>query len=93
MCLWVKCLNDPATHDAYLRGRYLWPTDRMEESGAYFRKETQIQPDYADAWTGLANLHGEGIAGGVLDPRTNMHLEEEAAKRALALAPNRALPH
>ncbi len=84
---------NPAAHDAYLRGRYLWPTDRMEESGAYFRKATEIQPDYAEAWAGLADFYGEGIAGGVFDPRTNMHLEEEAAERALTLAPNLALSH
>lgn len=84
---------NPAAHDAYLRGRYLWPTDRMEESGAYFRKATEIQPDYAEAWAGLSSFYGEGIAGGLLDPRTNMHLEEEAAERALTLAPNLALSH
>ena len=88
----VRFIN-PAAHDAYLRGRYLWPTERMEESGAYFRKATEIQPDYAEAWAGLANFYGEGIAGGVLDPRINMHLEEEAAERAMALAPNSALSH
>ncbi len=83
----------PAAHEAYLRGRYLWPTFRMEESGAYFRKATDIQPDYAEAWAGLANFYGEGIAAGVLDPRTNIRLEEEAAAHALALAPNLAMSH
>jgi TolB-like protein/DNA-binding winged helix-turn-helix (wHTH) protein len=83
----------PAAHDAYLRGRYLWFTNRMEESGAYFRKATEIQPDYAPAWAGLADYYGEGIAGGVLDPRTNMVPQEQAAKRALQLDPNLAEAH
>lgn len=83
----------PAAHDAYLRGRYLWPTNRMEESGAYFRRATEIQPDYAEAWAGLANFYGEGIAAGLMDPRTSMRLEEEAAARSLALAPHLALAH
>ena len=83
----------PAAHDAYLRGRYLWPTERMQESGPYFQKATEIQPDYAEAWAGLANFYGEGIAGGVFDPRINMPLEEQAAQRALTLAPNLALSH
>jgi TolB-like protein/DNA-binding winged helix-turn-helix (wHTH) protein len=83
----------PAAHDAYLRGRYLWFTDRMEESGAYFRKATEIQPDYADAWAGLADFYGEGIASDVLDPRTNMAPQEQAAQRALQLDPNLAQAH
>jgi tetratricopeptide (TPR) repeat protein len=83
----------PAAHDAYLRGRYLWFTDRMEESGAYFRKATEIQPDYAMAWAGLSMYYGEGIAAGVLDPRTSMAPQEEAAEHALQLDPNLAQAH
>ena len=83
----------PAAHDAYLRGRSLWFTDRMEESGAYFRKATEIQPDYAAAWAGLADFYGEGIAAGVLDPRTSMAPQEQTARRALQLDPNLAQAH
>lgn len=83
----------PAAHDAYLRGRYLWFTDRMEESGAYFRKATEIQPDYAAAWAGLADYYGEGVAAGRLDPRTSMAPEEQAAARALQLDPSLAQAH
>jgi TolB-like protein/DNA-binding winged helix-turn-helix (wHTH) protein len=83
----------PAAHDAYLRGRYLWFTDRMEESGAYFRKATEIQPDYAMAWAGVSMYYGEGIAADVLDPRTSMVPQEEAAERALQLDANLAAAH
>ena len=84
---------NPAAHDAYLRGKYLWFSDKMLDSGAYFRKATEIQPDYAAAWAGLADYYGEGVAAGLLDPRTNLEPEEEAAKRALALAPDLAEAH
>jgi TolB-like protein/DNA-binding winged helix-turn-helix (wHTH) protein len=84
---------NPAAHDAYLRGKYLWLSDKMWESGAYFRQATEIQPDYAAAWAGLADYYGEGVADFVLDPRTSLGPEEEAAKRAVALGPDLAEAH
>lgn len=83
---------NPEAHDAYLRGKYLWFSN-MRDSGAYFRRATEIQPDYADAWAGLADYYGEGAAGDLLDPRTAFGPEEEAAKRALELAPDSAEAH
>ena len=88
----VRYVN-PAAHDAFLRGRYLWPTDRMLESGEYFRKAAQIQPDYAEAWAWLSNYYGEGVAGDLLDPRTNLQLEWNTAQRAIQLDPNLADAH
>jgi TolB-like protein/DNA-binding winged helix-turn-helix (wHTH) protein len=78
----------PAAHDAYLHGRYLWFSARMEESGPWFRRAIELQPDYALAWAGLADYYGEGIAGDVLDPRTSIVPEEQAAQRALELDPD-----
>jgi TolB-like protein/DNA-binding winged helix-turn-helix (wHTH) protein len=75
----------PAAHDAYLHGNYLWFSDQMEESGAWFRKAIDLQPDYALAWAGLSDYYGEGVAGDVLDPRTSMDPLEQAAERALQL--------
>jgi TolB-like protein/DNA-binding winged helix-turn-helix (wHTH) protein len=83
----------PAAHDAYLHGNYLWFGDHMEESGAWFRKAIDLQPDYALAWAGLADYYGEGVAGDVLDPRTSIVPEEQAAERALALDPNLPQAH
>ncbi len=83
----------PAAHDAYLHGNYLWVGDHMEESGAWFPKAIDLQPDYALAWAGLADYYGEGIAGDVLDPRTSIVPEEQAAERALELDPNLPQAH
>ena len=83
----------PAAHDAYLHGNYLWFGDHMEESGAWFRKAIDLQPDYALAWTGLADYYGEGIAADALDPRTSIVPEEQAAQRALELDPNLPQAH
>ena len=57
----IRYVN-PAAHDAYLHGNYLWFGDHMEQSGAWFRKAIDLQPDYALAWAGLADYYGEGIA-------------------------------
>jgi len=84
---------NPAAHDAYLRGKYLWLSDKMQESGAYFRQAIEIQPDYAAAWAGLANYYAEGVANDYLDPRTSLGLWQEAAKRALQLEPDLAEAH
>jgi TolB-like protein/DNA-binding winged helix-turn-helix (wHTH) protein len=84
---------NPAAHDAYLRGKYLWFSDNLEESGKYFQKATEIQPDYAAAWAGLADYYGEAVAGDALDPRIALPKEEAAAKRALELGPDLAEAH
>jgi TolB-like protein len=84
---------NPAAHDAYLHGNYLWFGDHMEESGAWFRKAIDLQPDYALAWAGLSAYYGEGVAGDVLDPRTSLVPQEQAAERALELDPNLPQAH
>ncbi len=65
----------------------------MDESGEYFRKATEIQPDYADAWAWLSAYYGEGIAAHVLDPRTSLLPEWDTAQRALQLDPDLADAH
>ena len=49
-----------AAHDAYLRGRYFWFNNKNEEAGKYFRKATELQPDYAPGWAGLSYYFGLG---------------------------------
>jgi TolB-like protein/DNA-binding winged helix-turn-helix (wHTH) protein len=83
----------PAAHDAYLHGNYLWFGDHMEESGAWFRKAIDLQPDYALAWTGLADYYGQGMVIDALDPRTSIVPEEQAAQRALELDANLPQAH
>jgi TolB-like protein/Tfp pilus assembly protein PilF len=76
---------NPEAHDAYLHGRYLWFTSQYEKSADYFRKATELQPDYALGWTGLADYYGAGAVEGQLDPRTALPAEDAAARKAIAL--------
>ncbi len=74
----------PEAHDAYLRGRYLWFAGKNEEAGKYFRKATELQPDYAPGWAGLSTYYGQG-AGSDLYPKDSIAKGVEAATRAVEL--------
>ena len=76
---------NPEAHDAYLRGEYAWMVGRNEDAGKYFRKAIEIQPDYALAWSGLAEYYGGGALDGYMDPRVANPQIEAAAHRALEL--------
>jgi TolB-like protein/DNA-binding winged helix-turn-helix (wHTH) protein len=47
----------PEAHDAYLRGRYFWLSFDTKQSIAFFQKAIDLQPDYAAAWSGLADSY------------------------------------
>jgi len=74
----------PEAHDAFLRGRYIWFTGDNEEAGKYFKKATELQPDYALGWSGLSMYYGQGILGGEIDPKYSA-AGLEAARKAVAL--------
>ena len=75
----------PEAHDAYLRGRYLWFLHNNKESGDYFARATELQPDYAPGWAGLSSYYGGGAVEGRLDPAKSLPEEEAAARKAVAL--------
>jgi TolB-like protein/DNA-binding winged helix-turn-helix (wHTH) protein len=74
----------PEAHDAFLRGRYIWYTGDNEEAGKYFKKATELQPDYALGWAGLSMYYGQGILDGEIDPKY-LAAGLEAARKAVAL--------
>lgn len=76
---------NPAAHDAYLHGKYLWYQGPNEEAGKYFKKAVALQPDYALAWTGLSDYYAQGMVVGETDPRQNRAAFEAAAQKAIDL--------
>ncbi len=76
---------NPEAHDAYLRGRYIWFSGSNDEAGKYFRKATELQPDYALGWAGLSVYYGAGAIEGDLNPEDAIPQEEAAANKAIAL--------
>jgi TolB-like protein/DNA-binding winged helix-turn-helix (wHTH) protein len=76
---------NPAAHDAYLRGNFLWYSGYNPASGKYFLQATQLQPDYALAWAGLSSYYGAGAMDCYLDPRQALPLSVAAAQKAVEL--------
>ena len=76
---------NPEAHDAYLHGHYLWFSGQNDKAGEYFRKATELQPDYAPGWSGLSIYYGAGAVDGLLDPRTALPAQDVAARKAVIL--------
>jgi TolB-like protein/DNA-binding winged helix-turn-helix (wHTH) protein len=75
---------NPEAHDAYLRGRYFWYSFNIPQALPYFEKAIQLQPDYAAAWSGLADTYA--LAGmGDRPPLQVMPKVLEAARKAVEL--------
>jgi TolB-like protein/DNA-binding winged helix-turn-helix (wHTH) protein len=75
----------PEAHDAYLHGRYFWFVDDYDRSQQYLEKAIQIQPDYALAWSGLADVYAVRAVAGLAPPEGVMAQARAANARALAL--------
>ena len=71
---------NPEAHDAYLRGRYVWFQFDAIHSLEYFQKAIQIQPDYAAAWSGLADAYGIRAVDNEC-PASDITAQTEAAAR------------
>lgn len=72
----------------YLKGRLYWyrfPAPGYEQARGYFEQALALDPDYAQAYSGLADYHGFGAATGVFAPSASWPLMEAAATKAASL--------
>ena len=76
---------NPEAHDAYMRGKYIWYTGSNSKAGEYFKRATELQPDYALGWAGLAYYYGAGAIGGSMSPEDSLAQGEAAAMKAVEL--------
>ncbi len=83
-----------AAYDAYLLGRYHWnlrTTEGMMHATAAFRKAVALDSGYARGWAGLADAYALSIPAEYNVPGLSrdslLTLGEQAARRAIALAP------
>ena len=82
----------PEAHDAYLHGRYFWFTFNVSNTLPYFEKAIQLQPDYAAAWSGLADTYAvDGMQNRL--PSEVSEKAHAAALKALELDPLLAEAH
>jgi TolB-like protein/DNA-binding winged helix-turn-helix (wHTH) protein/Flp pilus assembly protein TadD len=84
-----KAVN-PEAFEAYLKGRYFWNKrtgDGLRTAVKYFNHAIEIDPTYAEAYSGLADSYA--LSGdweyGVLSPQDAFRKAKAAATKALAL--------
>jgi TolB-like protein/DNA-binding winged helix-turn-helix (wHTH) protein len=92
----------PEAHEAFLRGRYYWFSGGgttafhdqiMRKAGEYFKRAVTLQPDYALAWSGLADFYLVSALHGDAPPSDNRPLARAAATHALELDDSLADAH
>jgi len=83
----------PQAHDAYLLGRYFWFAGEYVKSRPYFQKAIDLQPDYAAAWSGLADSCVASAVSGAAPPATVLPQGEMAAQKSLELDDSLAEAH
>ena len=88
---------NPEAHEAYLRGRFLWnqrTEDQLHKAKQYFEEAIAKEPDYAPAYSGLADTYFYLSYGwGHIPPKEGMPLATAAARKAIELDPSAAEGH
>jgi TolB-like protein/DNA-binding winged helix-turn-helix (wHTH) protein/Tfp pilus assembly protein PilF len=79
---------DPGAHEAYLKGRYHW--NQRTEAGLlagikYFQKAIDLDPNYPQAYAGLADCYIMMANWGFMPPADAYLNAEVVARKALAL--------
>ena len=88
--------KNPEAHDLYLQGRYLWSKRDladMQESARLFERATEADPNYALAYTGLADAYTVMAVNAQMSPREALPHAKAALQRALEIDPNLAQAH
>ncbi|HOB54529.1 MAG TPA: protein kinase [Acidobacteriota bacterium] len=87
---------NPAAHEAYLRGRFLWHQrgkTNYEQAVELFQQAVSLDPDYAAAYAGLSDVYQDLYFDTWVPPAVVMPQAEAAAKKALELDPSSAEAH
>lgn len=90
-----KTVN-PDAYEAYLKGIYYW--EKLDEKSVqkalqYFQLATELDPDWADPYAGLANAWGLFSFFGYLPPSVTLPKVYPYLNKALELNPNSAQAH
>ena len=85
--------HNPEAYDAYLQGRYYWnlftPTTTRKALECYLRA-TQLDPNYALAWSGLADAYASSPIHADVRPHDVWQKARRAAEQAVAAEPGLA---
>jgi tetratricopeptide (TPR) repeat protein len=83
-------------YQLYLKGRYHWYKSTPEDSSKareYFQQAIDVDPSFALAYSGLADVYGRAAALGQMRPEEGWPRHEAAVRKALELDPNIAEVH
>jgi TolB-like protein/lipoprotein NlpI len=92
----VKPTNNPAAHELYLQGRYFWNKRNREgfrRAIELFTKATELDPNYALAYAGIADTYALLPIYGFASARDSFPKAKVAALRALRLDDTLAEAH
>jgi TolB-like protein/Tfp pilus assembly protein PilF len=88
--------SKPRAYEAYLKGRYVWlqrNLDSYRQAREYFEQAIALDPNYAQAYAGLADAYQFLGAFNLHDRKENYDKAKSACKRALDLDPTLAEAH
>lgn len=86
--LTVRHTASVEAYQAYLKGRYQWykrSKEGLNQSLEYFQAARKLDPNYAQAYVGIADYYNMGVWFLLLSPQEAMTKAKAAAQRALAL--------
>lgn len=87
---------DPEAYDLYLKGRYYWnqrTPGAIKESIRYFQQAANKDPNFASAFSGLAQAYNIGNIIGAFTANESLPKAREAAMKAIQLDPDLAEAH
>jgi len=87
---------DPAAYESYLKGRHFWnrrTRESLEKSVQRFQRAIEIDPGYAAAYAGLADVYLTQLDANYLPPRNAFALATRVILDALRLDDTLAEPH
>lgn len=87
---------DPEAYDLYLKGRYYWNQRTpagVKQSIGYYQQAIARDPDFAQAYAGLAAAYNFGNIIGTFSEQESYPKAKEAALKAISLDPSIAEAH
>lgn len=87
---------NPHAHELYLEGRYFWnqrTKEALNKAAGFFQQSIAADPNYAQAYAGLADTYVELVGFGNIDPVKGISEARAAAEKAIALNDSAAEPH
>src|SRR5216117_3923247 len=88
--------ENPEAHELYLKGRYFWNrrnTASLRKAGDYFQQAIDLDPNYARAYAGLADVHSLLPIYAGTAPKDDVPKALVAARKAVKLDTNLAEAH